>query len=57
MRLFFAVSGWVLLPVVPAVSMRLLSEEYRAGTIESLLTSPVSDAAVVVGKYLARSHF
>ncbi len=57
MRLFFAVSGWVLLPVVPAVSMRLLSEEYRAGTIESLLTSPVSDASVVVGKYLGAFAF
>lgn len=45
----FAVSGWLLLPVVPAVSMRLLSEEFRSGTIEPLLTSPVSDAAVVMG--------
>ena len=39
MRLFFAISGWLLLPVVPAISMRLLSEEYRAGTIEPLLHS------------------
>jgi len=57
MRMFFAVSGWVLLPVVPAVSMRLLSEEYRSGTIEPLLTSPLSDAAVVVGKYLGGCAF
>jgi len=57
MRMFFAVSGWVLLPVVPAVSMRLLSEEFRSGTIEPLLTSPVSDAAVVVGKYLGACVF
>lgn len=51
MRLFFAVSGWLLLPVVPAVSMRLLSEEYRSGTVEPLLTSPVSDFGVALGKY------
>lgn len=57
MRLFFAVSGWLLLPVVPAVSMRLLSEEFRAGTVESLLTSPVSDAGVVVGKFLGAFAF
>jgi len=57
MRLFFAVSGWILLPVVPAVSMRLLSEEYRSGTIEPLLTSPVSDGAVIVGKYLGACAF
>ncbi len=57
MRMFFAVSGWVLLPVVPAVSMRLLSEEYRSGTIEPLLTSPVSDAAVIAGKYLGACAF
>jgi ABC-2 type transport system permease protein len=57
MRVFFAISGWLLLPVVPAVSMRLLSEEYRAGTIEPLLTSPVSDAAVVIGKYLGACAF
>lgn len=57
MRLFFAVSGWVLLPVVPAVSMRLLSEEYRSGTIETLMTSPVGDAPIVVGKYLGACAF
>lgn len=57
LRLFFAVSGWLLLPVVPAVSMRLISEEYRSGTIEPLLTSPVSDGAVVLGKYLGGCGF
>lgn len=57
MRVFFAIAGWLLLPVVPAVSMRLLSEEFRSGTIEPLLTSPVSDAAVVLGKYLGGFAF
>jgi ABC-2 type transport system permease protein len=57
MRLFFAVSGWLLLPVVPAVSMRLLSEEFRAGTVEPLLTSPISDFGVVLGKYVGALAF
>lgn len=42
-----------LLLVCPALSMRLLSEERRLGTIETLLTTPVTAAAVVLGKYLA----
>lgn len=54
---FFAVSGWLLLPVAPAVSMRLFSEEYRSGTIESLATAPVGDGAVVAGKFLGGAAF
>ncbi len=57
LRDFFAISGWLLLPVVPAISMRLLSEESRSGTIESLMTSPVSDLAVVLGKYAGACLF
>ncbi len=37
---------------VPIITMRLMSEEYRSGTIELLMTAPVSDAEVVVGKFL-----
>lgn len=57
LRAFFGVSGWLLLPVVPAVSMRLMSEELRSGTIEPLLTAPVSDWAVALGKYLGGALF
>ena len=39
--------------LVPLISMRLWSEEVRAGTIESLLTSPVTSSAMVVGKFLS----
>ncbi|MDX2148382.1 MAG: ABC transporter permease [Planctomycetota bacterium] len=53
MRTFFMVAGWLLLPVAPAISMRALSEELRAGTLESLMASPASDAAIVMGKFLA----
>lgn len=38
--------------ITPALTMRLLAEEARTGTIELLLTNPVRDVEVVVGKYL-----
>jgi len=43
----------VLMLVCPLLSMRLFAEENRSGTIELLLTSPVRDWEIVVGKYLA----
>ncbi|MBU0495663.1 MAG: ABC transporter permease [Chloroflexi bacterium] len=43
----------VLLLVAPAITMRLLAEEQRSGTIELLMTAPLRDWQVVVGKYLA----
>ena len=43
----------ILLLISPVFSMRLLSEEQRSGTLELLLTAPVRDYEVVVGKYLA----
>ncbi len=60
LELFFGqtVFFWlVLLFVAPVVTMRLLSEERRSGTIEVLMTAPVSEAKVVVGKYLAALTF
>jgi ABC-2 type transport system permease protein len=57
LRGFFGMSGFLLLPVMPAVSMRLLSEELRSGTVESLLTAPVSDAAIVLGKFFGACAF
>lgn len=43
----------VLLFVMPLLTMRIFSEEKKTGTIELLLTYPVSDLAVIMGKYLA----
>jgi ABC-2 type transport system permease protein len=57
LRYFFGVSGFLLLPVVPAISMRLISEELRSGTIEPLMTSPVADICIVLGKYLGAAMF
>jgi ABC-2 type transport system permease protein len=42
----------VLFLLVPALTMRLFAEERRSGTLESLLTAPISPAAVVLAKYL-----
>jgi len=60
LRLFFGgtIFFWLfLLFVVPVITMRLLAEERRSGTIEVLLTSPVSEAQVVVGKFAAALIF
>ena len=43
--------------IVPILTMRLLAEERRSGTLEVLLTSPVSETTVVVGKFLGAFGF
>jgi ABC-2 type transport system permease protein len=48
---------WLMVFLVPAISMRLLSEELRSGTIERLITSPITDMQVVLGKWLAGLAF
>lgn len=48
---------WLMVFLVPAISMRLISEEFRSGSIEPLVTAPVSDAQVVVGKWLGAMGF
>ncbi len=53
MGIIFGNVAVILLLIAPALTMRLLAEEQRSGTIELLLTSPVQDWEVVVGKYLA----
>lgn len=54
---FFAFHPWLYLFLIPAVSMRLWAEERRAGTIELLMTLPLSRTAAVVGKFLAAWAF
>ncbi|MEZ4997890.1 MAG: ABC transporter permease subunit [Bacteroidales bacterium] len=49
----FVLSPWLFLFLVPAVTMRLFSEERRAGTIELLWSRPVTDGAVIYGKFLS----
>lgn len=50
---FFQFHPWLYMLLIPAISMRLWSEERKAGTLELLLTLPVSLAASVLGKFLA----
>lgn len=50
---FFGIAYWTLFFFIPALTMRLLAEEKRSGTLELLLTKAVSDRQVVVGKFLA----
>lgn len=53
LRPFFEYHPWLYLLLVPAIAMRLWSEERRSGTIELLMTLPVSIAEVVIAKFLA----
>jgi ABC-2 type transport system permease protein len=52
-RGMFDLMSVLLLPTAPALTMGLLAEEKRAGTIEILLTMPVRDTDVILGKFLA----
>jgi ABC-2 type transport system permease protein len=54
---FFNFHPWIYLFLVPAISMRLWAEERKQGTIELLLTLPVSTGEAVVGKFLAAWAF
>lgn len=53
MRDFFGISPLLFLFFGPAITMRLLAEEKRTGTLELLITMPIKDWEVVLGKYLA----
>lgn len=60
LKLFFGDTFFfwlVLLFITPVLTMRLISEERKTGTIESLMTAPVSETVVVVAKYLAAFGF
>jgi ABC-2 type transport system permease protein len=57
LQAFFQFHPWLYLFLIPALSMRLWAEERRSGTIELLMTLPVSMAQAVFGKYLAAWAF
>ncbi len=50
---FFGIAYWTLFFFTPALTMRLLAEEKKTGTLEMLLTKAVTDRQVVIGKFLA----
>jgi ABC-2 type transport system permease protein len=52
MRLLFDWMIWFLVFIIPILSMGLISQEWSTGTMETLMTAPVGEADVVVGKFL-----
>ena len=50
---FFSVAYWTLFFFIPALTMRMIAEEKKSGTLELLLTKPVSDWHFVLGKFTA----
>ncbi len=57
LRYFFSYSSWLLIPIAPAISMRLIAEEYRSGSFEALRTTPAGEWSLAMGKYLASVLF
>jgi ABC-2 type transport system permease protein len=53
LQVFFGVSYWTLFFFIPALTMRLIAEENRSGTLELLLTKPINDWQIVAGKFLS----
>ena len=49
---FFLITPWILMFLIPAVTMRSFSDEKKQGTLELLLTKPISKLEIVLGKYL-----
>ncbi|PWU03947.1 MAG: gliding motility-associated ABC transporter permease subunit GldF [Bacteroidetes bacterium] len=50
---FFELAPWILLLLIPAITMRSFSDEFRSGTYEILLTRPLSKTQIILGKYVA----
>ncbi len=49
----FVIAPWVFLFLIPAITMKMFAEESKSGTIEILLTQPLSDLQIVFAKYFA----
>lgn len=50
---FFSVAYWTLFFFIPALTMKMLAEEKRSGTLELLLTKPITDWQVIIGKFFS----
>ncbi len=50
---YFALSPWLFMFLIPAITMRLFSEEQKTGTIELLVTKPITDLQIVTSKFLS----
>lgn len=50
---FFELAPWILLLLIPAITMRSFADEFKAGTYEVLVTRPLSKWSIIAGKYIA----
>ena len=50
---FFEIAPWVLMFLIPALTMHTLSDEFRTGTFELLITKPLTAWQIILGKYIA----
>ena len=53
MEMLFRLGPYVFMFLIPAITMRMFSEERKTGTLEILLTKPLTDYQIILGKYLA----
>ncbi|MDQ4138891.1 MAG: gliding motility-associated ABC transporter permease subunit GldF [Bacteroidota bacterium] len=53
MYTLFNIAPWMFLFLIPAITMRTFAEEKKSGTIELLLTKPITDFEIILGKFLA----
>lgn len=53
LRSFFSVANWTLFFFIPAITMKMLAEERKTGTLELVLTKNISDRQLVLGKFMA----
>jgi len=53
MRVAFGIIPFIFIFITPAITMRLISEERKSGTMELLVTMPIKDIEIIIGKYLA----
>ncbi len=53
LQTFFGIAYWTLFFFIPALTMKMLADERKSGTIELLFTKPISDWQIVCGKFLA----
>jgi ABC-2 type transport system permease protein len=50
---FFFLAPWILLFLIPAITMKSFADEFNSGTIETLQTKPITNWQIVLGKFLA----
>ncbi len=53
MEKFFSFAPWILIFLIPAITMRMLADEYKSGTIEMLSTKPLKEGSIITGKFWA----